>query len=404
MKQNQQRIDYFEGSGLGESDTWLIEKFVKTEDGFLSGRAIVSNIGVFPYLMPDGSIFKELRLPEEVMSDEALTSLALKPVTDEHPKEWVNSENAKALQKGFLGDRIRNDTLYCSAPIMITDADLVHKIQNEGKRGLSCGYTCDIEPKAGVWCGVQYDRIQRNIRYNHVAVVSKGRAGDAATIRMDVALPEAGIQINQDTKKIKEDSKMSDAILKKFTLDGVEYQAEADVIKHCQKIDSENKELKLKLDTAEKQNTDSISAMQAKLDAALEENKDLKVKVDEAGKLNPETLKKALDEKMVLMGAASIAGVEYNADMDDLTAKKEIVKKLFPGSTDKIDSADAVYVNARFDVALEKLEEMKADKQDNFDTLSKDVHTSKNVDNADKARKDMIAEACNAWNKKQEDK
>lgn len=400
MKENQKRIDFFPAGGLGnEVDDWMIEKFKKTDEGFLTGRAIVSNIGVFPYLMPDGSVFRELRLPEEVFSEDACNSLKRKPITDEHPSEWVTAENAKELQKGFAGDTVRADGMYCSSGITITDADLVHKVQNEGKRGLSCGYTCDVEPTPGTWLGVQYDGIQRNIRYNHIAVVSKGRAGDAATIRMDIALPDAGIQIYQ--KKIKEDGQMTDPNLKKFTLDGVEYQAEADVIKHCQKVDSENKELTKKIDEAEKLHKDELSKLQAKLDTALEENKVLKEKADEAAKLNPEAMKKALDEKMVLMGAASVAGVEYNVDMVDLAVKKAIVKTLFPGSAEKIDSADEVYVNARFDVALEKLEEMKENKENTDSLLSKDTLTSKGSPDSAKARQDMIAEAQNAWNKKE---
>ncbi|MCX7015414.1 MAG: alpha/beta hydrolase fold domain-containing protein, partial [Candidatus Sumerlaeota bacterium] len=53
-----------------------------------------------------------------------------------------------------------------------------------GKTALSCGYTCDLEHTPGNWMGIKYDAIQRNIRYNHMAVVKAGRAGDAAKLHM----------------------------------------------------------------------------------------------------------------------------------------------------------------------------------------------------------------------------
>src|SRR5690606_20498946 len=35
--------------------------------------------------------------------------------------------------------------------------------------------------------GEKYDRVQRRIRYNHVAIVPEGRAGEAVALRMDAA-------------------------------------------------------------------------------------------------------------------------------------------------------------------------------------------------------------------------
>jgi hypothetical protein len=46
-----------------------------------------------------------------------------------------------------------------------------------GKRELSAGYRCLYEVTAGVWNGLHYDAIQRNIRGNHLALVTEGRMG-----------------------------------------------------------------------------------------------------------------------------------------------------------------------------------------------------------------------------------
>ena len=71
----------------------------------------------------------------------------------------------------------------CAIDMVITKEEAINAILN-GKQGLSMGYTCDLEESAGNWCGVDYDFIQRNIRYNHCAIVDAGRAGDNAKIEL----------------------------------------------------------------------------------------------------------------------------------------------------------------------------------------------------------------------------
>ena len=51
-----------------DSGRWMTEPFTRTVDGFLTGRAIVTSIGVFTYRYADGTELRELRLPEEVFA------------------------------------------------------------------------------------------------------------------------------------------------------------------------------------------------------------------------------------------------------------------------------------------------------------------------------------------------
>ena len=88
------RIDFV------DIEPWLEEHsietgFKKTTEGYLEGRAIVSNVGVFTYVLPDGTIQRELRPPEEVFAEESINSLKLKPITNDHPAEKVTTENIK---------------------------------------------------------------------------------------------------------------------------------------------------------------------------------------------------------------------------------------------------------------------------------------------------------------------
>jgi hypothetical protein len=71
----------------------------------------------------------------------------------------------------------------------IQDKDVVEKVEKKDLVELSCGYTCDVDHTPGTYNGEKYDAIQKNIRYNHVALGAKdfGRAGSEVKLRMDGA-------------------------------------------------------------------------------------------------------------------------------------------------------------------------------------------------------------------------
>ena len=87
-----------------------------------------------------------------------------------------------------MAGTLRKDGEFVAGELLVTDADLIKKLEDGAARELSCGYNCDLDEKPGVTAdGLRYDAIQRNIRGNHVAVVPKGRAGPEARVRMDGA-------------------------------------------------------------------------------------------------------------------------------------------------------------------------------------------------------------------------
>jgi hypothetical protein len=93
-----------------EPAQWMTTPFSRTTEGFLSGRAIVTNIGVFTYRDADGNVSRELRLPEEVFHPDSLASMKLKPVTNDHPAEKVTPANSKELAVGSLGSNPSSTT------------------------------------------------------------------------------------------------------------------------------------------------------------------------------------------------------------------------------------------------------------------------------------------------------
>jgi hypothetical protein len=375
MKKDLKRFDNIDNS------QWMTIPFERTNEGFLKGRAIVTSIGVFTYKRADGTIQRELRLPEEVFSPSTLNSMKLKPVTLNHPTELVTSDNADKLQVGSLGDNPswtkewhdRNweevtDGINCAIDMIVTKKDAIDAVLN-GKQALSMGYTCDLEmaEPGSTWCGVEYDFIQRNIRYNHCAIVDSARAGDNAKIELRADSEDAVLEDIMVTK-IDGGTKMS---LKKIKLDGIEYEAEESVIKalNAEKARADaaendacetKKTMDKKVADMEKKVTEfekRISELEAERDSA-KEKKDAaeaeleKVKADAA---DPAHLDAAVKAKIELLHNAEKAKVEVKEDMSDMDIKKAIITSQFPKAN--FDGKDDVYIQARYDSAVEMMVE-----------------------------------------------
>ena len=395
MKKNLKRFDNIDNS------QWMTMPFERTTEGFLKGRAIVTSIGVFTYARKDGTIQRELRLPEEVFSYDTLNSMKLKPVTLNHPTELVTSDNADKLQVGSLGDNPswtkewhdRNweevtDGINCAIDMVVTNKDAIEAVLN-GKQALSMGYTCDLEQAqpGATWCGIEYDFIQRNIRYNHCAIVDSARAGDNAKIELRKDSEDAVLE----DMIIKTDGGKS--MLKKINLDGIEYEAEESVIRALQKADAKAKKTEedacnekkamdkkvADLEDKEKELEKRISELEAERDSA-NEKKDAaeaeleKVKADSA---DPKRLDEAVKAKMELLHNAEKAGVVVKEDMSDMDIKKAIIIASFPKAN--FDGKDDVYIQARYDATIEMLCEKNDGKTRQFTSdVPPEAHTDEN--------------------------
>lgn len=368
-----------------DNSQWMTIPFERTNEGFLKGRAIVTSIGVFTYKRKDGTVQRELRLPEEVFSLKTLNSMKLKPVTLNHPAELVTIDNADRLQVGSLGDNPswtkewehRNweevtDGINCAIDMIITKKDAVDAVLN-GKQALSMGYTCDLEiaEPGAAWCGIDYDFIQRNIRYNHCAIVDSARAGDNARIELRADSEDAVLEDIVLQKHKKNDG--GNDMLKKVNLDGIDYEAEETVIKalnsekaradKAEKAEKdaceEKKAMDKKVSDLEDKNKElekRISALEAERDTAKEKADSAEKALEEAKKtaLDSKAIDAAVNAKMELLRNAEKAKVEVKADMSDMDIKKAIINSAFPNA--KFDGKDDVYIQARYDATVEMLE------------------------------------------------
>lgn len=153
-----------------------------TEEGYLIDRPILTSTGIFEYHNYDGTVRRELRIPDEVFDKDSLASYKGQPIIITHDAGLIDKTNVRKnsvgtiLSEGYkTGDDVR-------AEIVIHDTD---ELQRSGLKELSLGYNLELDETPGVWNGEPYDAIQRNIRINHLALVREARAGDQARLNID---------------------------------------------------------------------------------------------------------------------------------------------------------------------------------------------------------------------------
>ena len=162
-------------------DSIKVDETYYTSEGFLIDHPIVTTVGIFEYMNPDGSIRRELRLPEEVFAPESLASYKGKPIIVTHRAGRVTTDNVEKETIGTILSEASKDGENVRAEIVIHNTDAL----KTGLRELSLGYDLDLDETPGEWNGQPYDAIQRNIRVNHLALVSAARAGEQARLNID---------------------------------------------------------------------------------------------------------------------------------------------------------------------------------------------------------------------------
>lgn len=149
-------------------------------------RNSISRAGVFPYSgrsLPGADpnkMYYVYRPAEELSSPEAIESFKLLPIYDEHEmtgEGYPTAPEDKGIH-GSTGEDIVFEGRDVLAPLRIFSRTLKRLIDS-GKKGLSLGYRCAYEKTSGVFDGITYHYIQRNIRGNHLALVTEGRCGTA---------------------------------------------------------------------------------------------------------------------------------------------------------------------------------------------------------------------------------
>lgn len=330
-------------------DRGELQKPVKLPNGWLRVDARLTRTGVFIYREPDGTERREYRPPEEVFATDALSSFSLVPVTDDHPGPFLDATNTRTFARGAAGDRPVKDGDFVRAQLLVTDAELIAKLEDGAAREVSCGYSCDLEFSPGTAPnGERYDAIQRGIRGNHVAIVRRGRAGPEARVRMDAA----GIGVvrsDPDDEAPPTTTKRNDTMGTKMRIDGVEHEA-SESARQAFEVYAARRDAEL---VAAKKAAEEAAARadkaEAKADAA---GVELKKREDELKALPAKLAAEAKVRAELETQARALLGPKAKLDgLDDLAVRRLVLEELNPGL--KLDGKSPAYVEARFDAAVE---------------------------------------------------
>lgn len=328
----------------------MTEPFKETPEGYLKGRAIIANTGIQSYQQQDGTILRELRTKDDVGEQKSLDSFKNIIITSGHPKEGVNADNAKELQVGFTGNDVRFDGHAISIDMIITDKKTIDEIKTYGRYAISAGYAADLEMHSGFAFGNnQYDAVQKNIRANHVAVnIDRARAGDLAKLKLRMDSNDA-FHINESdvVGDNNIEPKKENKIMAKIKLnDNVEFEVDKRVEDEFNTIKKTNEDL----DKSLKSKNDELSVLQGKYDSLVADNAKLKEDKENLEKEIPTKVDSAVKDRISLVDTAVKFGIEIKEDMDNLTVKKEVIKKAYADLN--LEDKDEKYISSVFDAAI----------------------------------------------------
>lgn len=306
-------------------------KATRTDEGYIIDTPVLTRTGIFEYRdAATGKIRLEYRPPAAVFAQDSLRAYKTLPITDGHPGR-VNSSNVKPHLCGTITSEGRQDGDNVVAEVVIHDTGPILA----GKEELSVGYEVVLDETPGTTPdGKRYDAIQTSIKPNHLAIVAKGRAGNA--------------RLNLDAS---DDANLDDGAPKmtmvKVRLDstGQSYDAAPEVANEVEKLRADLAAANAAKDTA----TARADSLQSDLDKAKADTD--KVRQDAAN---------AARARIELEAKAKELGVTFAQDASDRVIREAIIKHV-RGATFNMDGKSDDYVNAAFDLAVVE----KAAKVDN---------------------------------------
>ena len=392
-------IDNPPGSRVRRYDRNPIRRKARRDEktGFLHVDGTLTKApAVFPYRQPDGTILREFRPADHVMSRRNLDSISGAVVTNDHPSVRVTARNVRRFQVGHGGSSPHVDADKLDSSLVVTDTDTIDDMKS-GKLDISLGYDCDLVMQSGVYtddAGQRhpYDAIQKNHETNHIAIVKEGRAGPDCRAHLDrtdavQVDPQGATQMPTELKLddvVKREDFLSllggDKDKARVKVDGIDIelptsqaQAVADALAtRDNSIASEKK----RADVAD-----------AAKDAAVKERDDLKADAD------PTKIRARVQARIALEDKASPHFDEKewaNAQkLDDGELRKAVVTKVHDG-IDLADKSDD-YIAAAFDLVPAP----KGDDTKNLRRLGTAVLGAKTDDEASEHH-DAIEKSINA--------
>ena len=340
--------------------------------GFLLIDARPTRTGIFRYRRPDGSVRAEYRPQDEVSRADSLTTLRGASVTDLHPAEGrVSPQNVHTLEVGTVTEA-HMDGLHVVAELVVKRADAIEAVRAKKRVELSCGYHCDFDATPGSTpAGEHYDGVQRNIRYNHVALLPAGtaRGGPECAMRLDANDAVLADDVLLDATNADQDGRseqradQGDPPMRKIMIKGISFDApeqtaqavESQLTEDKQRLDAITAELTAAKKTGETLTSD-LERTKAKADALQADlDKEKKLRTDAS---DPAKLRELVKARVALeRSATKVLGEQHDLTFDSLTDREIQEKVILHVHKDaKLDEKSLDYVAARFDSVVESHE------------------------------------------------
>jgi uncharacterized protein len=367
----------------------------RTPQGFLKAPAFFTRTGVFEYARADGTKVRELRPESEVFAKESLATLAGAPLTKDHPIDgMVTPDNAKTLAVGWTGETIERKDALVSGIVTIMDGAVIKDAEAGKLHDISMGYTCRIDATPGTDpTHGRYDQVQRDIRYNHVALggADWGRAGGEVGLRLDstsaIAVDTIDVaEVQGDL--FRKDHKDRSSKMEKLIIAGIEFEVPAQAAQAFRAEQTRH-------DAETKKITGEKDALQGRFDAQAQELATVKAKLTEAEK--PERFDAAVADRIDLlakakkvMGDVEIKGTKR--EIMELVLKKDAKDADFSGKSDD-------YVQARFDALAETVDTSAGAQAAAREAALKAAQGGTRQD-AKTARERMLERNAKAWQEK----
>jgi 8-oxo-dGTP pyrophosphatase MutT (NUDIX family) len=178
------------GEAMAGDVSLALDRSVRTTDAF--GRLHVSSSPITkacvnPYMgqeipnwealgLNPARVYKLLRDPRELARPETVASANNLPVLSVH-KPTSADDPQKEFTVGSTGTNAVWAAPYITNSLVAWDAEAIAGIETDEQREISAGYRYTADMTPGDYEGEYYDGVMRNITFNHVALVDKGRAG-----------------------------------------------------------------------------------------------------------------------------------------------------------------------------------------------------------------------------------
>ncbi|WP_338558128.1 DUF2213 domain-containing protein [Acinetobacter sp. KS-LM10] len=177
-RQTKDRSNFYTVGKLGKTREVTPEGYLLCRDVAIACTgSLLYGEGEVP-VTADAGLIVINRGDEDLFSPQTISSFEGKPVTNDHPDDWVKPENWKDLAKGVAQNVRRGEGLedhLLIADLLIQDQEAINAVQ-EGKVEISLGYDADYQEIS------KGKGVQSNIIGNHVALVDKGRCGSRCSI------------------------------------------------------------------------------------------------------------------------------------------------------------------------------------------------------------------------------